>query len=99
MNPVKGLQEADNPTPKHPRCEKKKAPFPKPFEVDRDKDKRLATELDALNRTHGVRCSKERGLRFSPFSRVLLFHNLHSSSLIHPASLKAREVLLFSTDH
>ncbi len=25
-----------------------------PFSVDRDKDKRLATELDALNRTHGA---------------------------------------------
>ncbi|KAK8492039.1 hypothetical protein V6N11_014162 [Hibiscus sabdariffa] len=37
-----------------PRCEKKKGPFSKPFEVDRDKDKRLATELDTWNRTQGA---------------------------------------------
>ncbi|RDY14784.1 hypothetical protein CR513_00084, partial [Mucuna pruriens] len=53
-DPTFGPSEAEKETPKHPRCEKKKGPFSKPFEVDRDKDKRLATELDALNRTHGA---------------------------------------------
>ncbi|KAK7296466.1 hypothetical protein VNO77_46365 [Canavalia gladiata] len=53
-SPTFGPSEAEKETPKHPRCEKKKGPFSKPFEVDRDKDKRLATELDALNRTHGA---------------------------------------------
>ena len=46
---LEGLQ-TENPTPKHPRCEKKKRDLClRPF---MDKDKRLVTKLDALNRTH-----------------------------------------------
>jgi len=49
-----GPSEVEKETPKHPICEKKNGPFSKPFEVDQNKDKRLATELDALNKTHGA---------------------------------------------